>query len=508
MQKTYNHSFHQNFTFLDWDLDSSNHQLNLHYSIDGVGQVTETLEFPTFEINKVNQTAINSACELIHLMCGISYYKSGLAKKILCNKLPHKNMADFIEKTWYHGLGELAFDSNISLKNHIKFPYTKEHSSLSENINLSNRSLVPLGGGKDSLVTIEELKEQGKEISLFMVGNAELIKQVAGYINLPLVQVKRKIDPKLIQYNNTGNGFNGHVPITAINSSISVLTALLFDFNEIVFSNEKSADSANTINADGDEVNHQYSKSSEFEKDFSKILSSEISTNIKYYSQQRNFSELEILEKFSNYPQYFSVFSSCNRNFHIHGSQNEKSKWCNNCPKCRFVFLGLAPFVEKSKLISIFKHNLLDDNSQMQGFSELLGIQGFKPFECVGEISESIKAFDSIKNIMNKESLTTVSLLWPESLNLFHSRNPFPTGGIYEDAATGAAAAALAGYLRDIQYKCNNSFEIIQGEDMGCTSRLLVEYTDEIGSSIKVSGETRYIIEKNANKNEETNSLP
>lgn len=102
--------------------------------------------------------------------------------------------------------------------------------------------------------------------------------------------------------------------------------------------------------------------------------------------------------------------------------------------------------------------------------------------------------FESLKRIMNNESLTTVSLLWRESSNLFHSRNPFPTGGIYEDAATGAAAAALAGYLRDIQYKCNNSFEIIQGEDMGCTSRLLVEYTDEIGSSIKVSGETRYII--------------
>lgn len=105
-------------------------------------------------------------------------------------------------------------------------------------------------------------------------------------------------------------------------------------------------------------------------------------------------------------------------------------------------------------------------------------------------------SFDSLKNIMNKESLTTVSLLWQESSNLFHARNPFPSGGIYEDAATGAAAAALAGYLRDIQYKGNNSFEIIQGEDMGCTSHLLIEYTDEIGSSIKVTGETRHIVEE------------
>lgn len=104
--------------------------------------------------------------------------------------------------------------------------------------------------------------------------------------------------------------------------------------------------------------------------------------------------------------------------------------------------------------------------------------------------------FDSLKKVMEKESLTTVSLLWQESLTLFHSRNPFPSGGVYEDAATGAAAAALAGYLRDIEYKGNNHFEIIQGEDMGCPSRLLVEYTDEIGSSIKVSGETRHIVEE------------
>jgi PhzF family phenazine biosynthesis protein len=105
--------------------------------------------------------------------------------------------------------------------------------------------------------------------------------------------------------------------------------------------------------------------------------------------------------------------------------------------------------------------------------------------------------FDRLKNIMQKESLTTISLLWQESENTFHSRNPFPPGGVYEDAATGAAAAALAGYLRDIQWKENNScFEIIQGEDMGCTSHLFVEYTAETGSSIKVSGETRHIVEE------------
>ena len=104
--------------------------------------------------------------------------------------------------------------------------------------------------------------------------------------------------------------------------------------------------------------------------------------------------------------------------------------------------------------------------------------------------------FDAVKSLMLKEDLATISLLWAESDELFHSRNPFASGGVYEDPATGAAAAALAGYLRDINWQGRNSFEILQGEDMGCPSRLLVQYTMKKGESIKVSGETRYITEK------------
>ena len=399
MHKTVQNNVHQSFSFLSWELDTDNHQLSLHYSIEEIGQVTETLTFPAFNTRSELTDAIHSACDLIHLMCGISYYKAGLAKNIVFEySEPNKNRAKFIEKTWFHGLGELAFENNISLKNHINIPFNDTIASSPTKLNLSDKSLVPLGGGKDSLVTVEELKQQAKDISLFMVGNATLIKEVAEFIDLPLIQVKRKIDSKLIAYNKTGKGFNGHIPITAINSAIAVLTALLFDFHQVVFSNEKSADSANIINADGDEVNHQYSKSKEFEQDFSQLLATEITPSLDYYSQQRDCSELEILEKFSHYPQYFPIFSSCNRNFHINGSQNKNTKWCNNCPKCRFIFLGLAPFIDKSQLLTIFGHNLLDDMSQKQGFSELLGIVGFKPFECVGEISESIQAFDSLKN--------------------------------------------------------------------------------------------------------------
>ena len=69
---------HQRFSFLDWEMDTDNYQLSLHYNIQTIGQVTETLSFPAFHIKKELVKEINSACDLIHLMCGISYYKAGV----------------------------------------------------------------------------------------------------------------------------------------------------------------------------------------------------------------------------------------------------------------------------------------------------------------------------------------------------------------------------------------------------------------------------------------------
>lgn len=101
--------------------------------------------------------------------------------------------------------------------------------------------------------------------------------------------------------------------------------------------------------------------------------------------------------------------------------------------------------------------------------------------------------FDLVRHLMLERDITTISLLWQESDEVFHSRNPVAAGGVYEDPATGAAAAALAGYLRDIGWKGKNTFIILQGEDMDMPSRLLVKFSPELGSSVAVSGETRYI---------------
>ena len=365
-----------------------------------LGRVCEVFTFPAFKhgFSKNRLAAINKTCQLIHLICGVSYYKAGLAKKIefSCDK-PSQDMVDFVSKAWKNGLAELAFVNNVSLQGLCELDYDSKLKPEAFTLKLKQRSLVAIGGGKDSLVTIEDLRKQGQEICLFYVGNAELIKQVVAATGLPAIQIKRKIDEKLIAYNKQG-AFNGHIPITAINSSIAVLTALLFDYNAVVFSNEASADSANTTNADGDLVNHQYSKSYAFEKDLQTIIAAEITPSLRYYSYLRNYSELAILQKFVHLSQYFNVFSSCNRNFHLAGSQNKQSNWCCDCPKCRFVFLGMAAFAQRQDVLTIFGKNMLDDETQTDGFAELLGLQGIKPFECVGTNKESQLAFNLLAN--------------------------------------------------------------------------------------------------------------
>jgi len=95
------------------------------------------------------------------------------------------------------------------------------------------------------------------------------------------------------------------------------------------------------------------------------------------------------------------------------------------------------------------------------------------------------------RRFMTAAGIVTLSLIYAETPTLFHARNPFAAGGVYEDPATGAAAAALAGYLRDIAWPHGGAIDIIQGEDMGSPSRLRAEITPDTGASIRVSGAAR-----------------
>ena len=176
------------------------------------------------------------------------------------------------------------------------------------------------------------------------------------------------------------------MPISAIVVFALIAGAVLYGYDTIAISQERSANAANVT--DGlESVNHQYSKSAEFEHDLAALLET-VLPGIEYFSFLRPLSELGICERFARRcPGYLDVFTSCNAAFRIDAPPNEG--WCCGCPKCRFVFLALAPFVARERLITVFGRNLFNEEAQIPGFAELLGLEGHKPFECVGEIEES-----------------------------------------------------------------------------------------------------------------------
>ncbi|MGN6517976.1 MAG: endonuclease domain-containing protein, partial [Dokdonella sp.] len=292
-----------------------------------------------------------------------------------------------------HGLGLFAYPNPLDLRGCIRFPVGGAPPAPTEPAPTSRRTLVPIGGGKDSLVSVEMLKAAGVDATAVWVGNSPLIAACAARTGLPLLNIRRELSPLLFEYNKQG-AYNGHIPVTAINSAILAVAAVLYGHDAIAFSNERSASSA-TLEYDGQPVNHQWSKGWEFERSFHERLHALVSPTLDYYSLLRPLSELAVAERFARTARYDDVFSSCNRNFRILGPK-PADRWCGQCPKCHFVFLALAPFMPKPRLLAIFGRNLLDDESLAAAFDALMEYRDHKPFECVGEGGESRAAMHAL----------------------------------------------------------------------------------------------------------------
>jgi hypothetical protein len=173
---------------------------------------------------------------------------------------------------------------------------------------------------------------------------------------------------------------------------LSVLVAVLFNFKFIAFSNEKSSNEGN-VKYLGQIINHQYSKSFDFEQKFREYSKKYLAKNVEYFSFLRPLYEIQIAKIFSKYPQYFNAFLSCNVAYQTKsGTKIPTRKWCGKCPKCLFVFTILYPFIEKKKLIKIFGQNLFGKKELLPIMLELIGKKKFKPFECVGTKKESLVA--------------------------------------------------------------------------------------------------------------------
>lgn len=378
------------FTFKGYDFSLEKGKALFHFGLKGEKNVdfTEKIYFSPVTAN-ISEALLKSLLDNLMLILGISYWKLYCPKEIIIeSNFLSKEQAEFWNIVYTKGLGEFFYKNKIDFRGLIKFPYSESDMQETVLFPRTNRILLGLGGGKDSIVSAEMLKSQNKPFDIFTVGTSQIQEDVARVINKKPIVVKRELDPKLFELNKQKDTYNGHIPISVIYAFLGLFAATIYDYNSVVVGNEKSANYGN-VEYLGEMINHQWSKSEKFEKLFGEYVKKFITGDVSYSSNLRNMSELEVTGEFVNYPKYFKVFSSCNANFKISGALRQaQGIWCAKCAKCLFVFTLLATFISKEELIKIFGRNLFEDESLLPLFQELLGVKNIKPFECVGTPGE------------------------------------------------------------------------------------------------------------------------
>ncbi len=378
---------YQRFNFQNYEFKAESKTLHLYYSFDGMQEFSESYVFD-FDFTLYDEVALDRACQLLFFMAGVSYYKAYLPPEIHLEvgTMDHQ-IANFLSKTYERGLGEFFYVNKLDPRTKISFPSnTDDLKPLNQQVT-QDGMLISIGGGKDSLVSIELLEKQRSNIATWSVGQRSQLEPLIKQIGLLHFWVERTWDRHLLEHNASG-AYNGHVPISAIYACVGAIVSVLTGYQSIVVSNEQSANES-TLHYQGLAINHQYSKSLEFESDFQAVLKHLFGDNIRYYSFLRPLSELYIAELFSKlgFNKYKGTFSSCNQ---AYTHKSDHIFWCGVCPKCAFIFLALTPFIDRLALEVLWGgKNLLLDPSLETTYRQLLGIEGDKPLECVGEIKES-----------------------------------------------------------------------------------------------------------------------
>ncbi|MBN8520642.1 MAG: hypothetical protein J0L77_01925 [Alphaproteobacteria bacterium] len=403
----------------------------------------EKLEFgiPSEPLSAARLKIIECALRFAAVAAGISYFKAFMSPHIETEDMDETTSL-FFEKFYRKGLGEFITRNKLKFSDHDYFKPARTSSPIPSSVALTSQALVLIGGGKDSLVTIEALQQQKHVFTLFAVNPAPPILDCIQLSGLPAHLFKRHIDPQLFTLNDQGAP-NGHVPVTGIISFLAIVTALIHDFDTIILSNERSADEPTF-----EDVNHQYSKSFEFETDMQNLIRQVISPSISYFSFLRPLSELHITQLFAKEKKYDSVFTSCNKAYSLRQPLRDK-KWCGECPKCQFVFLSLATTLAPARVMPIFGSSLLDDPENLTAYRHLTGLAGHKPWECVGEILESASALYTLSLNPDWAQMTVVKTLAPE-LIAFYGETQLQKA--YKDALSPALRHAIPERYRKALY--------------------------------------------------------
>ncbi len=377
----------EEFHYLVSRIDRSTGFAEFHFAFVGGGDESfvERVAFtPPNNPDAVDWPRVEAVLVLLGAVLGMSYYKAAAPPRYVVDA-PGLGAAaaDYLRAVLSNGLAEFAYRAALPglLEPEIRISHPIE--PWSARLAPGGQPLVPIGGGKDSVISVESLAAVGFTPVQFAVNPNAIIRRVAEASGHPLVEAGRTIDPRLLELNAAG-ALNGHVPVTAMNSLIAVAQSLLLGLGPVVMSNESSA-SDPTLDWNGVPVNHQWSKSLEAERALIAALEGQAGLVDSYFSLLRPFSELRIARAFAGTTSYDASIVSCNRAFRLGAQQ---IGWCGDCDKCRFVFLAFSPFMSAERLCGILGKDMFADEAQIPGYRALLGLDAHKPFECVGEEAE------------------------------------------------------------------------------------------------------------------------
>ena len=373
------------FQRYDYTLENDVFTAKFYFSLDDKYFFTPSLEIPQrkfYDWSNVAKSQLDTILFNIGMIELISYWKLACPKKVYINLFNlDSNQILWWKKLYFNGLGEFFYLNGIKENVNDFMEIICESDATCEKIELPLRetTLVPIGGGKDSVVTVELLKNKMPIIPLIINprGATKECVDAAGFSLEQTAVIKRTLDPTMLRMNNEGF-LNGHTPFSAMLAFYTLLIGFATNSKYIALSNESSA---NEPTVPDTEVNHQYSKSIAFENDFRNYVKEYISSDIQYFSFLRPINEIQIASLFAKNKEYYKVFKSCNV-----GSKTDS--WCGKCPKCLFTYLIMSPFIPQNELEDIFGGNLLNDSELLPILKQLKGEVDVKPFECVGTVEE------------------------------------------------------------------------------------------------------------------------
>ncbi|HEY1829457.1 MAG TPA: hypothetical protein VGG38_04340 [Acidimicrobiales bacterium] len=376
------------FRYEGFEIDESRGVVQCTYATAG-HRFTEQFEFGP--AGHWDDPAVGQAIRLLYLLAAVSYYKTTAALHIDLGNTPTTGAERaFLRQYYLEGLGEFAYRNGLELSDlTIDGPEAEPAPASYQPRPMT--PLIPFGGGIDSIVTVESIRANGPEPTLFVLHPPDqrfaAIEEPAAVTGLPVVRVARQLDAAVRQSEDHGF-FNGHIPVTAVVTAAAVVAAVLGGHDAVVMSNEWSASVPTLVNQ-GRAVNHQWSKGEEFEVALAAEVAATLGSGLSVFSYLRPRSELWVAEQFAQLAPFHRVFRSCNRAFHQDVAQR-LGQWCGLCDKCCFIDLILAPFMPAADLAAVFDdREPLANPENLPRFAALVGVdREAKPFECVGDVNE------------------------------------------------------------------------------------------------------------------------